>query len=67
MEKSFISDISREYWAAGPWNDEPDRAVWVNVPTGYTCLALRNDYSLVVRLRGCAVRAPVAPQALQQA
>lgn len=32
----------RSNWADGPWDDEPDRAIWVDPATGLDCLIVRN-------------------------
>jgi hypothetical protein len=29
-------------WGAGPWDDEPDKAHWIDEATGLDCLAVRN-------------------------
>ena len=29
-------------WGAGPWDNEPDKAQWVDEATGLDCLAVRN-------------------------
>lgn len=34
--------IDRTGWPTGPWDDEPDRADWIDAATGTPCLALRN-------------------------
>ena len=28
----------------GPWNDEPDKVLWVDEETGYDCLILRHEH-----------------------
>lgn len=33
---------SRDEWGEGPWQNEPDKAQWVDQKTGLTCRALRN-------------------------
>lgn len=33
--------IDKSTWGDGPWQDEPDRAEWVDPTTGLTCLVLR--------------------------
>lgn len=29
-------------WPAGPWDDEPDEALWTDAATGLPCMALRH-------------------------
>ena len=48
-------------WGEGPWQDEPDKVVWVDPATGLDCMAKRNRLGLV-RLRGRACR-PSLPSA----
>lgn len=38
------TEIPEEHtlWAAGPWDDEPDREAWVDQATGLHCLILRH-------------------------
>jgi len=38
--------IDRTGWESGPWDDEPDRAEWVDETTGYPCLAKRNHFGV---------------------
>ena len=33
--------IDRSKWPRGPWDDEPDRAQWLDDATGLHCLAVR--------------------------
>ncbi len=33
--------LDRTGWDPGPWDDEPDRAEWVDEATGVVCIALR--------------------------
>lgn len=32
-------------WGPGPWQDEPDKVVWVDEKTGLDCMAKRNPHS----------------------
>lgn len=41
MEKVKTGLAPREGWAAGPWDDEPDRVDWTDETTGYPCLMRR--------------------------
>lgn len=38
--------IDRVGWEPGPWDDEPDRAEWVDETTGYPCLVKRNQFGV---------------------
>lgn len=43
MELTFgIRD--RSNWSSGPWDLEPDRAVWTDEATDYHCAAVRNGF-----------------------
>ena len=35
--------VNRETWAAGPWDDEPDKMQWTDEATGLPCLIKRNS------------------------
>jgi hypothetical protein len=35
--------IDKSEWGPGPWQDEPDKAVWVDVATDLDCMAVRHD------------------------
>lgn len=34
---------NRDGWPEGPWNGEPDKAVWVDETTGLDCMIVRNS------------------------
>lgn len=34
---------TKEDWGPGPWQDEPDKAQWVDEATGLDCLIVRNQ------------------------
>lgn len=40
LTKTGLRD--RSLWGRGPWDDEPDRVVWVDEETGLDCLVVRN-------------------------
>jgi hypothetical protein len=41
LTKTGLTD--RSLWGRGPWDDEPDRAVWVDEDTGLDCLVCRSN------------------------
>lgn len=36
--------VDKAEWGPGPWQDEPDKAVWVDETTGLDCMIVRNHY-----------------------
>lgn len=34
--------IDKSEWGPGPWQDEPDKAQWIDLATGLDCLLVRN-------------------------
>jgi hypothetical protein len=39
--KTYVT-TDKSGWGQGPWEDEPDKAQWVDEATGYDCLIVRN-------------------------
>lgn len=37
-----FSDVDKSTWGPGAWQDEPDKAFWVDPETGLDCLVVRN-------------------------
>lgn len=35
--------IDKSAWGPGPWQDEPDKVVWVDQATNLDCMAVRNE------------------------
>lgn len=35
--------VDKSAWGSGPWQDEPDKAMWTDEATGLACLILRNE------------------------
>ena len=45
MAPTFVEQYTtadKSAWARGPWDDEPDKVVWVDPATGLDCMAHRN-------------------------
>lgn len=36
--------LDKSLWAAGPWDNEPDKKQWRDAATGLPCLIVRNHY-----------------------
>lgn len=36
-------NTDKSEWGDGPWQDEPDKAQWIDEATGLDCLIVRND------------------------
>lgn len=41
LERTYNTD-DKTTWGDGPWQNEPDKAQWVDEATGYDCLIVRN-------------------------
>lgn len=44
FSKSYVGTADRTGWGSGPWDDEPDKAQWVDEQTDLDCLIVRNRY-----------------------
>jgi hypothetical protein len=45
MSPTFVEEyrtVDKQGWERGPWDDEPDKAVWVDQATGLDCMIVRN-------------------------
>lgn len=40
-ERTYAFDEGKEGWGPGPWQDEPDKVVWVDDATGLDCMVQR--------------------------
>lgn len=45
METKEYRTMDKSTWGDGPWQDEPDKAQWVDEATGLPCLAVRSEMS----------------------
>ncbi len=43
-EEYHTEDKVKVTWGPGPWQDEPDKAVWVDEATGLDCMIVRNHW-----------------------
>lgn len=43
MEAKQWTTIDKSTWERGPWDNEPDKAQWVDEATGLPCLIVRNN------------------------
>lgn len=41
--EAYFDVVDRTGWDEGPWNDEPDKLVWVDPATGLDCMIKRNN------------------------
>ena len=37
------TEVTREQWGEGPWQDEPDKEEWIDPRSGLPCVALRHQ------------------------
>ena len=55
MKEIEYRDVrDRDGWAAGPWDDEPDKLQWTDAETGLPCLIVRNQSGALCGYAGVA-------------
>jgi hypothetical protein len=57
MSVSFVEEYrtqDKSTWGDGPWQSEPDKAVWVDEATGLDCLIVRNHHGALCGYVGVA-------------
>jgi hypothetical protein len=47
FSKIYTGTLDRTGWGSGPWDDEPDKAQWVDEQTDLDCLIVRNHFGVL--------------------